>query len=253
MKIAEIISLSRSYVRTLLIKNEISLRTRAESHRKYLRTSFSGSMAQRAYLLGFAIGDLRVRKQYDAGETIGIACSSTHPAQIKLINELFSSHGHVWISEPNVKGVVSCEAFVDLSFSFLLKKVRIIEWVFETETYFYAFLSGFTDAEGSIFFTKQGKIVISWGQYDKELLEKIRITLNKYGCKTGSVISDNLAGYIGKDGYARKQDYYKVSCAAQESLLMILLALKPYIRHDEKKQKLTLAVKRLKLLLKNKP
>lgn len=203
-------------------------------------------------MLGFAIGDLRVRKKHKEGETIGIACSSTHPAQIDLIRSMFSQYGRVWIGKPTSRGVVSCEAFVDLSFSFLLKEVREIGWVFESESTFYAFLAGFTDAEGSIFTTSQGKTIMSWGQYDQELLLRIRNTLLSFGYRIGSVNGDNLAGYTGKDGYSRSQDYYRLSCAARPSLLRLLVALKPYLRHDEKVERAVEAIDILSTILDSK-
>ncbi|CAN5679506.1 hypothetical protein BH11PAT2_BH11PAT2_07690 [soil metagenome] len=249
-KIAEMAGVSRSHVRTLLQRYCIPIRTSAEAHRQYERKPFDGSEEDRAYLLGFAIGDLRVRRQHKGGETIGIACSSTHSAQISLIYNLFSPYGRVWIGKENSKGVVAIEAFVDLSFSFLLKKTRNIEWVFRKESHFYAFLAGFTDAEGSICVTRQGKMILAWGQYDQNLLQKIHDALQVFGYRVGNVRSDHLAGYQGKDGYIRNKDYHHLVCAARESLLKLLIALKSYIRHDEKKAKSKLIRAKLEKALK---
>lgn len=235
-RIANQLGISRSHVLTLLRRNNIVIRTRAEAHRRYQRNPFNGSLENKAYLLGFAIGDLRVRKQYRDSETIGIACSSTHPAQIILIQSLFSPYGRVWVSQESGRGVISCEAFVDLSFSFLLPKERSIDWIFGTASHFLAFLAGFTDAEGSVFISGNKKAVITWGQYNEQLLKQIKFRLAKLGYQTGSVINDHLKGYRGKDGYARKQDYFHLTCAKQESLSALLSALRPYVKHAEKQQ-----------------
>jgi hypothetical protein len=55
------------------------------------------------YLVGFALGDLRVRKIYQNSETIKVDCGSTKIEQINLIKNLFKKYGHVWISKPTSK------------------------------------------------------------------------------------------------------------------------------------------------------
>lgn len=234
--IANRFGVSRSHVLTLLRQYDIPVRTRAEAHKRYSRRPFDGSCEDKAYLLGFAVGDLRVRKQYKESETIGIACSSTHPAQIALIQNLFSPYGRVWVGEANKSGVVSCEAYMDLSFSFLLPQGRSIDWVFDIPTQFLAFLAGFTDAEGSIFISKQNKAILTWGQYDEQLLTKIKAQLGKLGYQTGSIINDHLKGYRSRDGYVRSQDYFHLTCARQGSLIGLLNALQPYVKHAEKRK-----------------
>lgn len=230
--------ISRSHVFALLRHYSIPVRTPAEAHRKYDRRPFTGSLAEKAYLLGFAIGDLRVRMQHKNGETISVACSSTHPAQISLIQELFSPYGRVWIGSPNSRGVVSCEAYVDLSFKFLLPEHRSVDWVFNRSDSFFGFLAGFTDAEGSLFISGQGKATITWGQYDGELLGSIKRTLDTYAIQTGNVINDHLAGYQGRDGYVRQKDYCHLTCTKRASLGKLLDSLEPHLRHQEKREAL---------------
>ena len=241
-RIADQFGVSRSHVFTLLRRNNIAVRTRAEAHRKYKRSPFNGRLEDKAYLLGFAIGDLRVRAQHEKSETIGIACSSTHPAQIALIRSLFSLYGRVWVGKTSNSGVVACEAFVDLSFSFLLPKERSIDWIFEAPSHFFAFLAGFTDAEGSIFISNQKKAILTWGQYNQHLLKLIKGYLHELGYQTGSVLNDHLKGYVGKDGYVRTQNYFHLTCAKQESLTDLLNVLKPYIKHTEKQRAISKAL-----------
>lgn len=238
---------SRSFIYNKLHQYDIPVRSLASSHIKTPRHLFSEDPFEKAYLIGFAVGDLRVRLHNKKGksETISIACSSTKPAQIILIRDLFKTYGHIWEGKPNCRGVVSIEAFVDLSFSFLLGK----DWRKHSEflkksPYFPAFLAGFTDAEGSIFFTR-GMARLSWGNYDGEILSFIRQCLIDLNIKAPAIVCDNLKGYIGKDGYIRRQDYFHLTFAKKESILKLLFLLEPYIRHADKRVKLHDAVENI--------
>src|SRR3989344_8895912 len=69
------------------------------SHIVYPRKPFSGNLVEKAYLIGFRLGDLRVRKggHTERSETIKVDCSSTKIEQINMIKKLFSKYGRVWI------------------------------------------------------------------------------------------------------------------------------------------------------------
>ena len=184
------------------------------------------------------MGDLRVRLHNKKGrsETISIACSSSKLAQIKLIRDLFSSYGHIWEGQPNYRGIVSIEAFVDLSFNFLFKDKNNVEdnlKLFKKRSHFLSFLAGFSDAEGSIFISR-GMAQMSWGNYDKKILDYIKNGLTKINVRTGSINNDHLKGYKGKDGYKRNKNYYHLCCAEKSSLEKLLNMLKQYIRHGDK-------------------
>ncbi|MEM5855279.1 MAG: sigma-70 region 4 domain-containing protein, partial [Candidatus Aenigmatarchaeota archaeon] len=150
-KIAKILNVSPSSVRKWLKKANIPIRNRAEACRKYPRSSFSQDKLIKAYLLGFCIGDVYVRRRY---QTIEVWTTTTHPAMIYLFSELFSKYGYV--SKYPRKGTLGYEwgirCGLDDSFSFLLEKYRrmIPEWIVqdEDENTFYSFLAGYADAEG---------------------------------------------------------------------------------------------------------
>ena len=91
----------RSRIYTHLKRHGVPIRSIAQSHIRYARSDFSGNLCEKAYLLGFAIGDLRVRNHNGLkSETISIGCSSTKIAQINLIQDLFSKYGRVWKGSP---------------------------------------------------------------------------------------------------------------------------------------------------------
>ncbi|MDO8593892.1 MAG: LAGLIDADG family homing endonuclease [bacterium] len=228
---------SRSRVYSSLKRYGIPVRSLAASHVKTQRVDFNGTLLEKAYLFGFAVGDLRVRLHNKKGgsETISIACSSNKPAQISLINELFISFGHIWRGKPNQREVVSIEAFVNLSFSFLLgKDWKSFAKSIKTRKQFLAFLAGFSDAEGSIFISR-GMAQMSWGNYDRALLLFFKKGLANLGVITGTVTSDHLQGYRGRDGYVRSRDYYHLSCARKASLEKLLNMLVFFSRHDDKR------------------
>ena len=131
-----------------------------------------------AYLIGFRIGDLRVRKFYKNSETIHVDCGSTRREQIELVEKLFDKYGRVWISKPNKKGVIQVECFLNNSFEFLLKidQNSIPSWIMNNKLYFANFLAGFTDAEGSIFIS-QNKAFYALGNYNLKLLRQMKKSL----------------------------------------------------------------------------
>jgi hypothetical protein len=228
---------SRSASYRLLKQYGIPIRSIAESHTRYPRKSFEGDAVMKAYLLGFAIGDLRMRHHNGPkSATISIACGTTSTAQIALIRDLFEPYGRVWVGRPNARGVMNIEAFVDHSFSFLLRDRIEYVWVAKDEHSFFSFLAGFTDAEGSYFFTK-GRPRLSWGNYDYALLVFLREQLIDRGFRVSSMTSDHLAGYVSKEGYVRRQNYWHFTCAAQQSLLDLVSVLRRYTRHSEKLHK----------------
>jgi intein-encoded DNA endonuclease-like protein len=227
---------SRSVVYKRLREANILLRSISEFHLKAPKNPFSGDSTERAYIYGFAIGDLRVRLCNKSAEcqTISIACSSNKMAQIDLIRKLFSSYGHVWQGRPGRNNVISIEAFVDLSFEFLLSKDwRKQKHIHHTKENFLAFLAGFTDAEGSIFFS-HGMAKIAWGNYDYKLLRYIRKRLLDMGIRTANIANDHLKGYKGKDGYSRSADYYHFCCSRKSDMSNLLAKIMPYMRHSDK-------------------
>lgn len=236
-QIEKITGRSRSFIYGKLKSFSIETRDISESHVNYPKKHFNGNLADKAYLIGFAVGDLRVRKcGGDKSRTISIACASTKDAQIELFKSLFSGFGRVWESAPKgEKEVVSVEAFVDPSFDFLLpKNIRKNDWIFTNQRYFLSFLAGFTDADGSIFISGKRVAVLAWGNYKKDLLDKIKFHLSKLDIRVGSVICDNLKNHKGRDGYRRKEDYYHLNCQAEVSLRKILNWLRPLLKHQDR-------------------
>lgn len=225
----------RSRVFNALKRFGIPSRTLAQSHITYTRADFSGDALEKVYLIGFAIGDLRVRNHGGArSETISIACGSTKTAQIELIQSMFAPYGRVWVGKPNSRGVVNVEAFVNTTFAFLIKKDCNYMWCAEAADSFFAFLAGFTDAEGSFYLTRN-QARVAWGNYDTSVLMFIKNGLTTFGIRSPNIICDSLGGTVGSHGFRRNKNYCHLTCARKDVIRMLIARLKPYIRHADKK------------------
>ena len=222
---------SRGTIHKKLKEYGIDIRNRSKSHIRSYKKSFSNDLIEKAYLIGFRIGDLRVRKQYPNSEIIGVACGSTKPEQIKLIERLFLPYCKIWSKSNGNKANI--EAGLDLSFSFLLSK-ELPRWVLDKKSHFFSFVAGFTDAEGWIGITSKNLAVYSLGNYEKDYLEFIKMGLEKFGIVTPKLICNKTKGKTDKNGYTKKGDYWSLRTSKKKIILQILENLKPHIKHQNK-------------------
>jgi len=226
-----------------LEKHGIKARDASTAHMRYPRKPFSGDLVDKAHLMGFSIGDLRVRKIGDASRTVFVDCGSTKQAQIALIRSLFDGYGRVWVSNPSDTGKVHIQASLDESFSFLLAARRDLEMFLEDSEAFFPFLAGFSDAEGCFGVTRH-RAYYSLGNYDKSLLELIRQKLLERGIPLPVVYTDNKL-YISSDGYRRNGYYSHLAVHRKEALAKLIRCLEPFTRHKDKKRRMRLAKQNL--------
>lgn len=218
---------------------ELGLGTRniAKSHIRFPRKDFSGNILEKAYLIGFRIGDLNVTQRGLQSETIIIKCATTKQGQVKLFKNLFAHYGHIIEGNPTKEGKINIQANLNTSFSFLLdKSPDSYKWVFKNKKTFFAFLAGFSDAEGSFFFSR-GMGVFSIGNYDKLLLTKIRKFLKRFGVETPQLAVYYQINRKKYQGYLSKNDYYTLRCSRKKYLLKLIGLLEPQIKHPDKLRK----------------
>jgi len=230
-----------------LIKYNIPRRTISESVTKYPKKTFSGNLKEKAYMLGLRIGDLSASKSY---KTINVTCSSTVLTQIEMIKKVFREYCHVYVHMIERRGrkewFIRCS--LDSSFDFLLEKpIKIPEWILNDEVCFYAFLAGYSDAEGCWSVTKDGKNAVRYefnlGSEDKDILEQIKNKLRE----------SNFEAYINlkarkgtKTNYGvLKEDLYGVVIHKKLQVLSLVAKLILLGRHDEK-------INRMRFMLENK-
>lgn len=242
-KIAKIFNCAYSTIDRKIHLANLPIRNLAEAHIIYPRRDFSGDLTEKAYLIGLRIGDLRVRKFYKNSETIKLDCGSTREEQIKLISSLFSNYGRVWIGKPNQRGAIQIECFLNLSFSFLLSK-QLPGWVFNTKRYFFSFLAGFTDAEGSIFISRN-QAHYALGNYDLSLLKKIKIYLEKYDLKTHKISYSARRGLIASHGYRYNHDYWTLTLSRKADMLKLFGFIGPYLKHQKRIDQMQLGIENI--------
>lgn len=234
-KIAKIYNCAYSTIDRKIKKYSFKLRNLAQAHIIYPRVNFSDNLLEKAYLIGFSMGDLRVRKIYKNSETIVVDCGSTKLQQIYLIKNLFNPYGRIWISKRDKRGRRQIQAQLDLSFDFLLNlDGNIDDWILNNKDNFSAFLAGFTDAEGS-FFLSSGKAFYSLGNYNKKILYQIYKKLMQLGIYCSEPRSDNKKGYKDKLGYRRRKNYWSLRINRKQSLIQLFELIGCYLKHDKRR------------------
>ncbi|MDD4990234.1 MAG: LAGLIDADG family homing endonuclease [Candidatus Pacebacteria bacterium] len=235
-KIAKLYGCAYSTVDSKIRRFGFPIKTLAKAHIITPRRNFNGSNSDKAYLIGFAMGDLRVRKMYPNSETILADCGSNKKEQIDLISDLFKPYGRVWIKEnPSRENYLQIECSVNLSFDFLLKKrVLMDNWILKNRNYFLAFLAGFTDAEGCVAISKLGQAFYSLGNYNYKLLGQIRSRLIKMGFRCGELTEAKTKGRKFGSGAIHNQNYWQLRVNRKLDLLKFFDLVSPYLKHRKR-------------------
>jgi hypothetical protein len=128
---------------------------------------------ERAYLLGFAFGDLHT---YERGRKIRVEASSTHPSQLSLVARIFSPYAREIRYPIKTPQAYGWRVVYDLDpkFSFLLDLRAPTYESLRKPWSFYKILSGLVDAEGHIGCRLKGKyvaVVLKISNSDEKLIE----------------------------------------------------------------------------------
>jgi hypothetical protein len=241
-KIANMFKCRHSTVLKRMKEHGIKARSKSEAMIIYPKKDFSGDFIEKAYLIGFRVGDLFVQRINKKGQTIKVECSTTRPEQVQLIEKLFSKYGHVKKSifrGYRGKNEIRICCYLNNSFSFLLcKKDKIKNWILKKDKYFFAFLAGYIDAEGHIGVHKYGGIeqaclIIS--SYDKNILNEIWFKLSSMHIKCPKPRIGHSKGYISKTKkLPYKKDYWVLNIHSKMSLFLLLSAISCFLKHEQK-------------------
>ena len=222
-------------------KYEIPTRSTSESSKYFLkRKNFNGNKNLIAYMIGFRLGDLHIRK---AHEIIRVGGGTTKLNQIELFKNLFGPYGVVYVGNQDKRGAWHPEVSLNKSFNFLLPKhERIPLSICKQESSFLNFLAGYTDAEGNIGCYPRGRFKIT--SYDYGILKDTGLCLKKFfGISPVYFLEKTKRINHNKDALSlilnNRKDLYK-----------ILTLLKPLLRHKKRRRDLLYTLKNVKTRLK---
>lgn len=231
----------------------IKSKSASETHTKYRKKNFSGNLLEKAYIIGFRLGDLNVSK---IRELVQVRCSTTKEAQVDLIKNLFEKYGnvHVWKAK---RGTLEIIVLLNKSFNFLLpKKDYIGNWILAKEEYFLSFLAGYADAEGSYYlrkpyykFAKTGWGIFEISSFDGIILRNAQNQLKLLGIESAFTKS-RPGGHVDKRGLKTNNDVWRLSIARKQVLWSFIKLIGLYHRHRDKLKDLSEV--RGNLLLRNK-
>lgn len=215
----------------------IRSRSFSESHTKYKKKNFSGNNIEKAYLIGFRLGDLNVMHIH---ELIQVRCSTTIKNQMSLIKSMFNNYGHVHIWKAK-RGTYEIVALLNTTFSFLLPKHDEVDpWILTNKKYFLSFLAGYADAEGSYYLKKPrkniGKTATSAFEiqsFDKHILLSIHMELKLYGIENLYTLS-RRGGHIDVRGVRTNKDCWRITISKKQSLWNFIRLIEPYHKHKDK-------------------
>lgn len=228
-------------IRNRLREFGVSFKSKSVAQTRYFRKDFTGSDAERAYMLGFRYGDLNVYRPQEKSETIVVRCHSTHVAQEVVFKKMFGRYGKITFSR-NVRSThMNC--YLNTTFSFLLEKHNIREqnWLRPQRDRMCAFIAGYTDAEGT-FGLNQGKGRFKIDSYDLSILEDIHQFLlgNAIRSKFRMIIAQGTM----KWGQPWRSDLWRLTVNEAQSLEKLIHAILPYCLHAKR-------IKDAKIVLRN--
>lgn len=247
IQIGKKFKVSSTTIRNKLITYNIPIRSKSERMTKYPKIPFSGDLRVKAYMLGLRAGDINAYRHFNL---IRIQTCSTHPAQVRMINDVFGEYSHIGLSIHINKCYKEWMIYSDLhpSFNFLVKKTNeILRWVISKDELFYSFLAGYMDCEGNweIACSNENDVRFMFRirSYDKMILEQIRSKLKNLGFKINFFLDKKQGSHttFGK----LKKDFYGIRIYRKTDVIKLANTLLPLSHHLDK-------IRKMKFILENK-
>jgi len=237
-EISKIYNYSPSGLLKKLAYYQIKRRSVSEANTQHTKFDFDGNQVEKAYLLGFRLGDLGVSRR--SPHLVHISSGTTKIAQSRLIYSLFCTYGPVWIGKRDKRNAMNVSCSLNNSFSFLLPKhFNIPAWVQKESSFFFAFLAGYTDAEGNIA-VSNGRARFRLRSYDLGILRGLHNGLKRRGMRSLFGL-DKKAG-VDKRGVRRNKDCWFLIVNDKNVLFQLLTVLQSLLRHQRRKKDATLAL-----------
>lgn len=234
-KIAEMFGCNSRTIRNRLVEFKLEKRSASLSRMKYKKFNFSENLTEKAYILGFRLGDLNVYQRGKNSETIVARCNTTTKEQTDLISRLFAKYGKVTVSIGEKYITVNC--FLNNSFSFLLlKNYPVPEWVNKNTKIGFSFVAGYSDAEGN-FILNQGKARFKIDSYDKFILFWISEFLQKQHIEH-KLRQIAAKGDFQPPRYKYNGDLWRLNINRAPDLLRFITKINPFIIHGIQRKRM---------------
>lgn len=209
---------------------------------RYAKFNFTGNCTEKAYTIGFRLGDLNVYKGATGGKLIVARCNTTQQVQIKLIRKIFSKYGHITTSPG--KDSTNVNVYLNDTFKFLLPK-ELPSWVEKNNKAATAFIAGYVDAEGN-FLINQGKARFKIDSYDEEILR----WMEKWARGRNLVVRFRQIAKQGDrrpDGKTFNQHLWRLNINNATSLMKFIFLTLPHSLHAKRARDMKLCLDNIRL------
>lgn len=242
VKIGRLYNCTAMTIRSRMLELDVSLRSLSQARMRYKKYNFSGDLIEKAYLIGFRLGDLNVYQKSTSSEIIVARCNTTQLVQVELMKKIFSKYGKVTASKGEYSINVNC--FLDQTFAFLLPDdKRVPGWVENDTRTINAFIAGYTDAEGN-FILNQQRARFKIDAYDVEIISSISNFLTKRDIivKMRCIAKK---GQVRTDGMIFNNDLWRININEAFSLLKFIDSIRPYIKHKKRSRDMIICKKNI--------
>lgn len=244
-KIGEIYNCSFKTVLNRMREYGMEPLSRSIIQSKYPKKDFCGDNNEKAYMIGFRLGDLSVFQTVSHSDVIIVGCHTTRDEQVQLVKKIFSKYGRVSVSINDKSKNINC--YLNKSFSFLLSKEdRVEEWISKHKKYSDNFAAGYTDAEGNIGIY-DGRARFKIDSYDKNIIFWMYDWLSKNSiiCPPPTLIGKKGQIYDKLFKYKYNKDLWRIRISRMDSLYKLLFMLKPLLKHKKRKEHLRKCLKNI--------
>lgn len=232
IRIARIFHCHPMTIRNRIHELGIVKRSPSDARMRYGKQNFSGNSLEKAYLLGFRLGDLNSYRTNVNSDLIIVRCHTTQNVQVKLIKQLFLSYGQVTVSKSVYGYNINC--YLNKTFRFLLPKHKKVPlYIRSNEARSWAFIAGYVDAEG-YFGLNQLKARFKIDSYDIQILDWMRKILQELSVR---IIFRQIAKR-GQPQYRTgifHKDLWRFEINEARSILRFIHTIGPYMRHEKRK------------------
>lgn len=221
---------------------EYKIRTRTIQQAKsltvplYERRNFTGTLTDKAYMIGFRLGDLHVSKTHPDSPTIRVHTNSAKPEQLELFDTIFSPYGHVARVGPDKNGAIMIRCYLNRSFDFLTrtKHETLPQWITRSKKNSLSFLAGYIDAEGCFSINNRQGPVFAMNSQDKNIMVYIQSgILPNIGINARLSLVRKANSIIG--GVRSNRDVFNISIYNKADLTTLLHAILPLLKHMKRK------------------